>query len=803
MREKILDVLKLNNRKMNPKEILDQIKEKNTIEDLRNITDELNSMCSDGILRTTTANSYFFNDMITGVLDVHDKGSAHVLMDEGKDIFIRRDNLKGACDKDTVAISIINEKTNEGKVVKILKRSLGRSYGEVVDDNGIIKIELFNDNLPYEIEFENSENINLVDGELVHFEYVKDLGKNRVLARVDKVLGHKNALLNEGQTPSRLAEGIVRIACEFNRPFEIPKDALEEADLFPSELDPKEVKELIKTGKRTDLRGETITTTDGKDTKDIDDAVNTIILPNGNFEETTAIADVSHYVKYGSAIWAYAELKGNSDYWINKVAPMLPVKLSNGICSLNPNEDRYSLTVQYELDHAGNIINPRVFKAVIKSKKKMNYDAVQDIIDGKDTEDTEEYTTIEYTVKADETIDDIAFKYAMTSDELLEMTHKGKKVTINNEEDFELGNEVNIPIRKVINNLYVSSKIQGNALRRKGKTDFQSSEPKYDVNDDDKIIEVGGRVQREAECIIENKMLYANIAFTMFMTKELSKITSGMIPYVFRTHGKPNPEKIKEFTNMLEAYGIKLPMHIDPDNVTSEQIEEILLYLKDEKNYSAFSDKLLRCMQKARYTRENIGHFGIGVKEGDPGYTHFTSPIRRMCDLLVHTLYTVFCEEKCRDTKTLAFWGDYLNKMCDVITECEIVTDKCEFAVHDFANALYLEDKLGTTFEGVVDNIMPGYFFVKTDNCIDGRVDYFLNENETDEVIALDNLNEIYSYVEEHKKVLNGFYDYNEKSYGFSRNGRMLLRYGDRVLVCCTGADPDAREIDFTLLRKL
>ena len=141
--------------------------------------------------------------------------------------------------------------------------------------------------------------------------------------------------------------------------------------------------------------------------------------------------------------------------------------------------------------------------------------------------------------------------------------------------------------------------------------------------------------------------------------------------------------------------------------------------------------------------------------------------------------------------------------MCDKITECEIETDKCEFATHDFANALFLEDKLGTTYEGSVDTMMGGSFFVKTDNCIDGRVEFFWSESDAEELLTMSDPQEMYLFVEEHKKVLNGFYDYNEKLCGYSRNGRMYLRYGDRVLVCCIGANPEARQIDFALVRKL
>ncbi len=781
MREEILKILNSTNRKLNPKEIMDMIKEDNTVEELRELIHELDLMCRDGILRCSTGNTYILNDLLIGTVDLHEKGNAHVIIPNHDDIFIRRDLMKGAQDKDTVSIEITDESKNEGRIVNILKRSLGRSLGEVVDDNGRIYVKMLDENLPYEVEVENPNNINLVDGLIVHLEYAKDISKRKVLAYIDYPIGHKNAVGND--------TAFAMIGSEFGRRSVFPEEVLEEAKKFRTNERPEDVEKSIKEG-RVDQRGETIITIDGKDTKDIDDAINTIISPNGNYLETVAIADVSDKVKMGSAIWKYAEEKGNSDYWGNKVAPMLPIELSNGICSLNPNEDRFAVSVEYELDHSGKIINPNVFISVIRSKQKMNYDAVQDIIDDKETEDTKDYVTLKYTVKDDETIDDIAFKYNLTTDELLKF---------NNIEDFKCGNEINIPTRKYIKNHYVTYKIMEDALRRRGKINFEGKEPKHIFDENDNVIDIVPRVQREAEKIIECKMIYANEAFASFMVGKLSEITSSLVPFVFRTHGNPNPKKIEEFLDMLEVYGIKLPFNIDPDNISSKQVAQIVEYLRDKNNFSAFNDKLLRCMQKARYTPENYGHFGIA----SPLYCHFTSPIRRMADLLVHTLFKVFVVEKNHDSNTLKFWGNYLNDICEKISMCEVDSEKCEYAVNDYLNALYMEKRIGIIEEATIDNMFPGGFFASTEKLVDGRVDFFLTEQDANELMKLTDKDEIFAFVEEHKKVFSGYYDYNEKLYGYSRNGRMYLRFGDKVLVCCTGAYPDKREVDFTLVRKL
>lgn len=781
MRDAIIEIIKRENRKLNPIEIIDEIKENSSREDLTELIHELDLMCRDGILRHSSGNTYFFNDLLVGTVDYHEKGNAHIIIKDHDDVFIRRDLMNGARDKDLVSVEIIDKYTNEGKIINVLKRSLGKSLGEVIDDNGRVYVKSLDESLPYEVEVENPREINLVDGLIVHLEYIKDLSKRKVLAYIDYPIGHKNAAGNSTE--------IAIIASEFGRRLDFPEEVLEEAKKFKTNLTKEEVEEGLKEG-RIDLRGETIATIDGKDTKDIDDAINVTILPNGNYKVTVAIADVSHYVKMGSAIWKYAEEKGNSDYLGNKVGPMLPIELSNGICSLNPNEDRFAVTVEYELDHAGNKINPNVFTSVIKSKQKMNYDAVQDIIEGKYTDDTKDYLNLKYTVKEGETISDVAFKYAVTEDELLKDNH---------ESAFKGGNEVNIPTRSVINNYYVSSKIIGNTLHKRGKIDFDGRESKHIFDENDEVIDVVARVQRDAERLIENHMIYANEAFATFMVKKLSEITSGMVPFVFRTHGDPNPKKIEEFLNMLSIYGIQLPFNINPENVSSKQVQQILEYLKDKNNFSAFSDKLLRCMQKARYTPENYGHFGVGSDL----YCHFTSPIRRMADLLVHTIFKVFIVEENHDSNTLKFWGNYLNDVCERISMCEVDAEKCEYAVDDYFNAKLMLKNLGTIQEATIDGMFPGSFFARTDNFVDGRVDFFLSEEDSKEVLKLSDLKEIAAYIEEHKKVFSGFYDYNEKLYGYSRNGRMCLRFGDRVQVCCTGAYPERREVDFTLVRKI
>ncbi len=782
MREKILEIIERENRNLNPIEIVNMLYKNSTVEDYRKVMDELDSLCRDGILRQTSGNAYKKNELITGVLDMHEKGNAHLLVKDGQDIFIAKNNMKGATDNDTVLVDYVNKEKNEGKVVRVLKRSLGRSLAEVVDVDGVYKIVPLDKDLPYEIVVDtDNTDFSLVDGLIVHIDYVKDLSKGKVLAKIDRVIGHKNAPGNDTV--------ITMIASEFGVSVQVPEDAKEEAKKFPKKLDPIEIEKEIKLGRR-DLRGDPTTTMDGKDTKDIDDAVHDEICPNANFQSTIDIADVSYYVKMGSAIWKYAESKGNSDYLANKVGPMLPIELSNGICSLNPNEDRYAVSCRLEIDHSGRIVNQDVFLSVIRSKKKMNYDAVQDILDGKETEDTKDYTTVKYTVKENETIDDIAFKNCITPERLLEF---------NKLEDFKPGNEVNIPISDIIKLMYKVSKVMDSRLAKDGKCDFDSNGEKKQIFDEnDKLIDIQPRVQREAEHIIENHMIYANVGFTRFVCGALAQIIPQMVPFVFRIHEKPNPKKIEDFMTMLSVFGVNYPKKINPENVSSRDIRDLLEYLKDSDHYNVFSKKLLRSMQKARYSPENEGHFGLGQED----YCHFTSPIRRMSDLLVHTIFRVFIIEKDYSEENLRFWASYLTEVCDHISECERTSAECEYAVDDYYDAVYMQDKIGKTFEATLDSPMQNSFFAETtDKYIDGKVDFIINEEDAKELETLTDPNEIEQFIAEHVKPFP--YEYNDAVYGYTKKGRVVYRYGDKILVSCIGSNPDKREIDFALVRKL
>lgn len=765
LESQVLDIVKNAGRKINAIEIIREMKDNFTSDELKNVIGALEHLCSEGILKSYSGNTYKLNDLLVGKVDLHEKGNAHIILEGQDDVFIPRDRLKGANDKDLVSIEITNKERNEGKVVKILKRSLGSNVAEIINNDGEVSFKLYGeDKIPYEVMIEDTD-INLVDGLLVHLDYVKDINSKTVLAKIDSVLGHKNALLNEGQEPTEVSGEIVKIACEYSLRLEFPEEVKEEARNMPKSLTEEMIEEGFKQN-REDFRNDIVVTIDDKDTKDIDDAISVKILPNGNYELAVHIADVSYYVKPGSALWKEAQLRANSNYLGNKVIPMLPVELSNGICSLNPNEDRFTTSCIMEIDHSGNVINSRISKGIIKSKKKMNYDAVQDIIDNKDTEDTKGYRTLPYISKKGDNLDKIAFENNVTTDELLEYNKDliGKRL--------EEGTTVNVPCRAVIKNMNALSKVISAFKERRGELKFVSDESKIYQDENDKVIDIVARDQRPAERIIEDFMVAANEQVAAFL-EEYNIAT-------YRIHDKPLEMKITEFMKLLELLGIHYPNKFSKDNISSKDCQKILEYLEDKEMFKVLSKKMLRCMQKAIYSTENIGHFGIA----SPRYTHFTSPIRRFDDLLNHTSIGYILEDYSLQENFIKSWNAYLTTMCEYISEQERNSEKCEYAVDDMLKAYYMEDHVGEEYDATIDGLMPSAFFVQTDNYIDGRVD-IIQRDENDYV------------------GLNSSYDYNENLMAYTKGGKVAYRYGDKVRVVCVGADHEKRQVDFALVRKL
>ena len=459
---------------------------------------------------------------------------------------------------------------------------------------------------------------------------------------------------------------------------------------------------------RRDLRDQVIFTIDGADTKDIDDAVSIKQLENGNYELGVHIADVSYYVKENTPIDQEACERGTSVYLVDSVIPMLPHELSNGICSLNEGEDRLAMSCVMEIDSNGHTVNYEIFESVIRSRKKMTYSAVNSIIEN----------------------DIVPDGYEDFADDL-----------------------------KLMNKL---AKILRKYKESRGYIEFDSSEPKIIVDEEKKPIRIEKRIQRSGEKLIEDFMIQANETVA-------THIYYMELPFIYRIHEKPKEEKIQDFLRFISGLGYSVKGKLKLDH--PETVRDLLLSLKDKPEYPVLSDLLLRCMRKAVYSKENLGHFGLGSK----CYTHFTSPIRRYPDTTVHRLLRKYLFEGKIDSKTINIWDEKLVFLCEHTSSCEQNAVECEREVDDMKMAEYMTYHIGEEFDGFISGVTNFGIFVELDNLVEGLVRI--------------------------QDLKGDFFNFNESTMSLEGEKKKLkYKLGDKVRVKVVNASKEERQVDFILV---
>lgn len=540
MKDRILNILKEQDKAYTAFELKD-ILGINTTEEIENMLKVLNELESDLTIYHTNKDKYMafeYSHLKKGKISVSEKGFGFIVMEDEEDIHVDNRHLNGAVDGDMVIAEITNKNTGakkEGRVLRIASRNYGPLVGEYIynDDKPTIKV---NDRkFKQTIVLTKESTKNAVEGHIVVANVIKELGNNAVLAEITTIIGHKNDV------------GVDIEALVYKHMFspKFPDEVLEELDNIPDE-----VREEDKVG-RKDLTGEVIFTIDGDDTKDIDDAISIKKLDNGNYELGVHIADVSYYVKPGTKLYDEAYERGTSVYLVDRVIPMLPHKLSNGICSLNPNVERLAQSCVMEIDNKGNVVSHEIFESVIKSRIQMTYKKVnkwleQDIIEEGYEPFTEKLTLMK---------------------ELADILRQNREA--------------------------------------RGAIDFETDEAKIIADETGKPIDVILRERGTGEMMIEDFMIVANetVASHVFYME---------LPFVYRVHGTPKEEKVNDFLDFVSSLGYKITGKVNIQYPSS--IQNILDQLKDKKEYKILSSLMLRAMQKAVYQPENIGHFGLASK---------------------------------------------------------------------------------------------------------------------------------------------------------------------------------------------
>ena len=614
--------------------------------------------------------------------------------EQQKDVFIAEKNLGGAVHGDTVLISI-NKNSQKGKffggriegnVEKILERGTKTLIGVLTNNNGVNLVIPDDKRFADSVFIAPTDTMNAANNSKVIISIVDYPSRTKMaLGKVIEVLGDASSVKT-----STLA--IIR---SYNLKEEFPADVIAEAKSISQTVSEKD-----KVG-RKDFTKDLVITIDGEDARDFDDAFSFQKKDNRYFLNVH-IADVSHYVKEGGKMDEEAFKRGTSVYFPDHVLPMLPIELSNGICSLNPNVDRLTMSVEMVLDENANVTSYNICKGVIHSSYRMTYTSVTKILDG-DKEECEKYEPI--------------------VDMLNGAAELAKKLIIKRD----------------------------NA----GQLDFDLPETQIIVDDDYNTVDIIRHPREMSHRLIEQFMVLTN----QVVARHFCNMNA---PFVYRVHEDPTPERVMAFSSFASSLGLKLNKSARP-----KDFQSLLVKGKNQPYSVALSKIMLRSMQKARYTPENLGHFGLALKD----YCHFTSPIRRYPDLTIHRIITYILNDSLTEKK-LKEMQEFVEESSIQSSETERNAEQAERAVDDQKKAEFMANKIGNIYKGFVSGASDNGIFVELDNTVDG-------------IIFTENLP-------------NDRYFYDEKR--FSLIGKKhTYRIGDPLIVKVDSVDILSRNVNFVL----
>ena len=612
---------------------------------------------------------------------------------EYMDVFISQNNLNSANDKDRVKIEIIKEKeygkNAEGKVVEILQRNASQIVGLYKKSKGFGFVISDKDNLSSDIYIDEKFSKKAKNNDKVVCEIIKYPKNASPEGRIVEVLGNKNDFNVD----------VLSIIRSYGLKDNFSKKTKKEAVFIDKEVD------ITKEKDRKDLRDLFTVTIDGRDSKDFDDAIS-IEKDEEDFILYVHIADVSHYVKENSEIDKEAYQRGNSTYLYNIVLPMLPEELSNGICSLNPNENRLALSLKMRINKSGKVVDYKIYKSIIKSNYRLVYDDVNDYLDNKDK---------------------------VYDDEIL------------------------IEKLELFDNLY---KILKNKREKRGAIDFNFTESQIDVNEKGDVLNISIFERGSANKMIEEFMLISN--------ETIASLFAYMdFPSLYRIHEKPKDEKVESFKNILNTLGY----NIKGKELHPKDFQEILKEVSGKDDESLVNMLMLRTMRKAKYTNYRDIHFGLATKY----YTHFTAPIRRYPDLIVHRLVKDFIDNKLENISQSSL-EKQLAKNAEHLSITERNSEECERDVEDLYKCKYMKKYIGEKFQGIISTITDFGIFIELENTVEGCFMYKFSDDH-------------FEYIEQKLSCVN-------------RDNNKRYKIGQKVLIEVKNVDLEKRNIDFDLLEE-
>ncbi|MEK5441180.1 ribonuclease R [Fredinandcohnia sp. FSL W7-1320] len=672
-------------------------------EDFKDFVKALVVMEEQGLVVRTRSNRYGLPEkmnLVRGTLTGHAKGFAFVMPEDKTmdDVFIPPNELKNAMHGDTVLVRISTESSGqrkEGTIVRIIERGVktivgtyteSKSFGFVIPDDKKIANDIF---IPKQASHGAIEGHKVVVKLVTYPE-----GRMSAEGEVVEILGHKN---DPGID-------ILSVIHKHGLPQEFPRDVLEQANNTPDTIDPKDLED------RRDLRNEVIVTIDGADAKDLDDAVTVTKLENGNYKLGVHIADVTHYVTEGSPIDKEASDRGTSIYLVDRVIPMIPHRLSNGICSLNPKVDRLTLSCEMEVDQNGAVVKHDIFQSVIKTTERMTYSDVNSILVDKDEELRTRYE----------------------------------------------------PLVPMFEDMEQLATILREKRMKRGAIDFDFKEAKVLVNEEGAPYDVVLRERSVGERLIEEFMLLAN--------ETVAEHFHWMnVPFIYRIHEDPNEEKLRRFLEFITNFGYLV--RGAGNSIHPRALQEVIEAVQGKPEEMVVSTVMLRSMKQAKYDPESVGHFGLSTDF----YTHFTSPIRRYPDLIVHRLIRTYLIQGKLDNATQDKWKEKLPDIAEHSSNMERRAVEAERETDSMKKAEYMMDKIGEEYDGIISSVTNFGMFVELPNTIEGLVHV--------------------SYL------TDDYYRYDERSYAMigERTGN-VFRIGDEITVRVINVNKDERSVDFEVV---
>lgn len=644
-------------------------------------------------------------NLVVGRISMTSKGFGFVIpeireKEEDGDVFVPASLLNGAMNNDRVVARInesrMPERSREGEIIRIVKHAnakivgtfeSSKSFGFVTPDDTKLNQDIF---IPKK-EFHGAKIGTKVVVEVTKWPEGRRSAEGRIVEVIGKI-GDPGV-------------DILSVIHQYDLPLEFPPAVQSEADRTESAVSPEEYR-----GRR-DRRDFHIVTIDGDDAKDLDDGVYVEKRENGGYFLGVYIADVSYYVRENAPLDLEARARGTSVYLVDRVIPMLPTRLSNGICSLNAGEDRLAMAAEMEIGPDGQVQSYEILPTVIHVYRRLTYNIVNKILVDKD---------------------------AQLRDD-------------------------NADILPMLENMEALRNVLKKHRRQRGAIDFDLPEVKVKLDNEGKPVALVKRMGSLAESMIEQCMLQANETVAEHMDKK-------MLPFIYRVHEQPSPEKIDKLNDLLAAFGLHINKNSEDDSVRPIQLQQILEKVEGRPEERIISSVSLRSMQQARYDAQSLGHFGLAARY----YTHFTSPIRRYPDLIVHRLLRetfktgTMANERQEKLKTL------LPEIATIASQRERIATEAERETVDMKKIEYMAQFVGDEFDGIISGVTAFGIFVELDNGVEGLVHVSSMEND--------------------------YYEYIVEQY--SLVGQRLhtsYRLGDEVTVVLVNANVEERNIDFIL----